>query len=155
MDFTTKKTTANTIELTIECGREELAQYVRAAETELGRDLELPGFRKGKAPRDVIRQQVGEAKVREMALETAIQRSLGEAVAQGKLDVLEASNLVIKENSPEKLVFTVQVTVFPVVTLPDLATITVARHPVVVENKELDDTLETIRASRAVLTETA
>ncbi len=155
MTSTNKKIDTDHLELAIELGREELAEYVKLTEDALIQEVNIDGFRPGKAPREKVRQHVGEAQVLESALQTAVQRSLDKIIAEQKLDVIEATDLAVKENTPDKLVYTVKLQIFPEVKLPDLASIKVGRHEVVVETKEVDEALETIKASRAVLTDTA
>ena len=153
MTSTTKKLDSDHIELTVELGRDELAEYIRAAEDVAGREVSIDGFRPGKAPREMVRKQVGEARILESALQTAVQRSLGEVIAEQKLDVIEATDLAVKENTADKLLYTVKVRVFPEVELANLEAIKVMPRPVAVEPIEIDQALETIRASRAILTE--
>ncbi len=153
MTFTTKKTDQNGIELTIELGKEDLGHYIKETEQALGKSLEVPGFRKGKVPNDVIKKQLGDSKILEAALQTAMQRSLARVIQEQGLDVLEASDLKIKDNSAERLIYTVALRLFPAVTMPPLETIKVQRRPVTVETKEIDQTLETLKASRAILTD--
>jgi trigger factor len=155
MTSTQTKIDSDHIELAVELGREELAEYIRAAEDVFGRELSIDGFRPGKAPREMIRKQVGEARILESALQSAVQRSLGEVIAEKKLDVIEATDLAVKENSAEKLVYSVKLRLFPEVELPILAGIKVRRRDVVVEPSEIDQALDTIKASRAIMTETA
>ncbi|OGN28300.1 MAG: trigger factor [Candidatus Yanofskybacteria bacterium RIFCSPLOWO2_01_FULL_49_17] len=149
MTFTIKEKDSQNRVLTVELNREDLGRYEREAEHALGSDLKIDGFRKGKVPNDVVRKQLGEAAVREAALQTAMQRSLNQILAREGLDVVEASDLSVKENTAEKLVYSVNLRLFPTVVLPPLDTIKIERRPVGVEPKELDDALESIRASRA------
>jgi len=148
---TNKKLDADHIELNVELDREELAGYVRLAEDALNQEVAIDGFRLGKAPREKLRQHVGEAQVLESALQTAIQRSLSQVIIEQKLDVIETTDLSVKENTPAKLVYSVKLHVFPEVKLPDLASIKVNRRDVIVEPKEIDEALETVKASRAIL----
>lgn len=154
MTSTNKKLDADHIELNVELGRDELAEYVRLTEDSLSQEVNIDGFRPGKAPREKVRQHIGEAQVLESALQTAVQQSLAKVIAEQKLDVIEATDLSVKENTPEKLVYSVKLQIFPEVKLPDLAGIKINRRDVVVENKEVDEALETVKASRAVLTDT-
>jgi len=154
MTSTNKKIDSDHIELSVELGHEELAGYLRATEDALIQEVAIDGFRPGKAPRGKVREHVGEAKVLESALQTAVQQSLGKVVAEQKLDVIEATDLSVKENTPEKLVYTVKLQIFPEVKLPDLTSIKVERRAVVVDDKEIDGALETVKASRAILTGT-
>ncbi len=154
MTSTNKKLDADHIELAVELGRDELAEYVRSAEDALIQEVTIDGFRPGKAPRDKVRQHVGEAQVLESALQTAVQQSLAKVIAEQKLDVIEATDLSVKENTPDKLVYSVKLQIFPEVKLPELTSIKVSRRDVVIDNKEIDEALETVKASRAVLTAT-
>ncbi|MEK7645863.1 MAG: trigger factor [Patescibacteria group bacterium] len=154
MTSTNKKLDADHVELTVELGRDELAESVRLTEDALNQEVVIDGFRPGKTPRERVRQQVGEARVLESALQTAIQRSLAQIITEQKLDVVETTDLAVKENTPAKLIYSVKLQIFPEVQLPDLASIKVSRCNVVVEPKEIDEALETVKTSRAVLTGT-
>ena len=154
MTSTNKKLDADHVELTVELGRDELAESVRLTEDALNQEVVIDGFRPGKAPRERVCQQVGEARVLESALQTAIQRSLAQIITEQKLDVVETTDLAVKENTPAKLIYSVKLQIFPEVKLPDLASIKVSRCNVVVEPKEIDEALETVKTSRAVLTGT-
>ncbi len=153
MTSTQNKIDTDHVELTVELTRDDLAKHIQATEDVFGREIKIDGFRPGKVPRDMIRKHVGEARILESALETAIQRSLAEVLAEQKIDVIEVSDLKVKENSVEKLLYTVQLHVFPDVKLPALGGIKVPRKAVAVEPVEIDQALETIRASRAILTD--
>ena len=153
MEITNKKLDEHSVELAVELGKEDLDRYIKETEDAYGQELEVDGFRKGKAPRDVIRKEVGPAKILEAALQTAIQRSLARAISEQGLDVLEAENLSVKENSAEKLLYNVKLTLFPAVTLPPLNAVKVVRKEVEVDPKEIDETLESVKTSRAILTD--
>src|SRR3989344_8629696 len=96
---TNKKLDADHLELAVELGRDELAEYVKSAEDAHGEGLTIDGFRQGKAPREKVRQHVGEAQILETALQTAVQQSMGKVIAEQKLDVIEATDLSVKENT--------------------------------------------------------
>ena len=57
---TNKKLDADHIELTVELGRDELTESVRLTEDALNQEVVIDGFRPGKAPREKVRQHVGE-----------------------------------------------------------------------------------------------
>ncbi len=155
MTSATHKIDANHVELTVELTKEDLVDYIRAAEDVLGREIKVDGFRPGKVPREMIRKHVGEATILESALQTAVQRSLGLVLAEQKLDVVEATDLSVKENTADKLLYTVRLQLFPEVKIPSLAAVKIRRREVAVEPQEIDKALETIKASRAVLTDTS
>ncbi len=154
MTFTITEKDSQNRTLTVELDKADLERYIHETEDSLGADLSIDGFRKGKAPREAIRKHFGDAAIRESALQTAMQRSVGQILAEESLDVLEASDLAVKENSADKLVFTVNLRIFPPVSLPVLGTIKIERRAVVVEPAEIDAALESIRASRADVVDT-
>ncbi len=153
MTFTCTKLEDGKFQLTVELAAEDLASHIDRAQALLGRDLEVDGFRKGKVPPDVVRKHIGISRILETALESAVQRSLAEIIDSNNFDVIEATDLKVQENSAEKLVYTVALQLFPDVTLPKLETISVHRGPVSVEPKEIDETIETIKSSRASVAE--
>lgn len=149
MNFTFKKKGIDKIEANVELGKEDLKTYVERAEDEIGAGLEIEGFRKGKVPKDLLRERVGSSKILEVAMETAVRDSLSKVVEEQGFDVLETSQLEIKENSPDRLVYRVLLTISPEIIIPDLTNFKVAHKIVEVEDKEVDDTIESIRASMA------
>ncbi len=151
MNHTLKKIDKNQTELTVELTRDDLKKYIDMTESELGKDLQLDGFRKGKVPKDLLKKNLDAKHVLESALDLAIKDSLSKTVDKEKLDVLNVSKLEVKENTAEKLVYKVILTMFPEIKVQDFSKLKVARRDVQVEQKDIDSTLETIKASRSIL----
>src|SRR3989344_6162126 len=149
MNSTVKKIKQNNIELTVELGREELDKYVHSAEDKIVREVQIDGFRKGKAPRDVVRKKVGSQHILENALDIAVHDSLERAIEKDRLEVLKMSQFEVKENSPTKLLYRVVLTTFPKITLADLSEIKVQRKDIKVEQYEISEAMDFIRNSRA------
>lgn len=135
--------------LTVELDRTELARYIEQVEAQATAELEIDGFRKGKVPKDVARKHIDQQQLLQAALEQALHRSLAVAINEQSLDVLHVSDLSIKENTAEKLLYSVVLTVSPEITTPDLSQVKVARKPVEVTDQEIEQTLTMIRESRA------
>lgn len=151
MNHTLKKIDPNQTELTVELVRDDLKVYISKAEFELGKSLQLDGFRKGKIPKDLIKKNLDAKQVLEFALDLAMKDSLSKIIDKEKLDVLNISKLEIKENISEKLVYKVILTIFPEIKVQDFSKLKVVRRGIQVEQKDVDETIETIRASRSVL----
>ncbi len=134
----------------MELGKEELSGYVNMAENNLSKDFKIDGFRKGKVPKDLLRKNLGSQSILEVALDMAIKDSLSKVIREKSLEVLDASGLNIIENSPQKLVYKVSLTLFPDIKVPDLHSIKVKRKDVQVSAEEVTNTLEDIRSSRAL-----
>lgn len=140
-------------ELTVELNRDELKGYVDRAENALGRDLRVDGFRKGKIPKDMLKGRINPAVVLESALDIAVKETMAKIIESENLDVADFSKLEIKDNTAEKLSYKVLLTLFPDIKIKDVSSFKVAKKDVSVEQKEIDDTLSTIKTSRAVLTD--
>ena len=151
MSHTLKKIDQNQTELTVELDRNDLKEYVEKTEVEIGKDFQLDGFRKGKVPKDLIKKSLDAKQVLESALDLAMKDSLAKVIEKEKLDVLNVSKLEIKENTPVKLVYKVILTLFPEINIRDFSKVKVAKRDVQVEQKDIDDTLATIKASRSIL----
>ncbi|MEK7583140.1 MAG: trigger factor [Patescibacteria group bacterium] len=143
-----RKIDASSVEVTIELGSNDLKGYVGKAEERIAQSLNLEGFRKGKVPPEAIRQRVGEAELREEALQIAVQESLEEAIQKEGLDVLDQSNFSIKDNTPEKLRYVLTLTLYPKVTLGNYRGIEIIKQSHEVSDAELQKVLDDLVASR-------
>jgi trigger factor len=137
------------LEATIELDASELSAYVEHATGHMAGHITVPGFRKGKAPKQRAADHMNDAAVREEALQHAMEESFTKAVAQEGWDVSGTTNLNIIRNDTDGLAYTVAVTLWPSVTLPELSTVKVPRKAVVADEKEIEETLETLRGLRA------
>lgn len=135
-------------ELTIELDSTELKKYLDDAETDLAANIEIDGFRKGKAPKSEVRKRLGEQAVLQAGLEHAIEKSFSSAILEHKLDVVSTDNLQIKENTPEKLLYTIQASLYPTVKLGDISKVKVKKKEVEVSEEEIQKAIDTVRSSR-------
>jgi len=58
MNHTLKKLDTNQTELIVELIRDDLKMYIDRTESEIGKDLQLDGFRKGKVPKDLLKKNL-------------------------------------------------------------------------------------------------
>ena len=151
MNHTLKKLDTNQTELIVELIRDDLKMYIDRTESEIGKDLQLDGFRKGKVPKDLLKKNLDAKQVLESALDLAMKDSLAQVIEKEKLDVLNADKLEIKENTPDKLVYKVMLTIFPEIKIKDFSNFKVAMRAIQVDQKDVDSTMDTIRASRSIL----
>lgn len=140
-------------EAVIKLDKADLKRYTEQTEAEFGKNVKVNGFRQGKIPKDLLKKHLDTSKVLEVSLQFAIEDSLAKAAKAENLEILNVENLVVKENSADSLIYQVLITAFPHIELPDLTTLKSLRRPVKVEKKEIEDTLETIKVSRATYTD--
>ena len=123
------------VKLTVEVDFAELQSEVDAAYRKVAGQIRIPGFRPGKVPARIVDQRVGRAVVLEEAVNEAIPRFYGEAVAAAEVRVLSQPEIEVTNFADgEQLTFTAEVDVRPAIELPDLVKI-----PVTVDDAEVTD----------------
>ena len=78
----------NQVKLDITIPAEEAVQYYNDAAKRMAQYVNIPGFRKGKAPRNIIEQSVGEERIKHEALESALPRIFSETIRENSFDVV-------------------------------------------------------------------
>ncbi|MGQ9546781.1 MAG: trigger factor [Dehalococcoidia bacterium] len=103
--------------LTIEAEANELDRSLEEAYRHMVREVSVPGFRRGKAPRAVLVQHVGKASLFEEALEHLVPQLYKQAIESQKIDPIAAPEIEIIQREP--LVFKATVALKPEVKLGD------------------------------------
>ena len=143
------KLSKNQVKAIVDLDQKDLQKYLGKAEDVLSREVEIKGFRRGKAPKDLIKKHIGQGGIRSLALEIAVEQSLSEVIESNSLDILNTPRLSIEKNDSVRLQYSAILDLFPEVSLVDLAEIKIKRKEVSIGEQEIDDTLEVIRNSRA------
>lgn len=153
MQTNINKTKNSEVKLAVELNARDLKKYLEEAGQELSASLTIDGFRSGKAPLDVLRKKVGDQKVLEVALDIAVRGSLAQALKQEKLEIISFHDLKVKENTAEKLKYTVELVLFPEVKIGRYQDLGLIPKTAAVEDKEIEEALQFVRRSRAVYQE--
>jgi trigger factor len=134
------------VKLTVEAAPDRVrAAFDRAART-IAKDVSVPGFRKGKAPRRVIEQRVGTAALAQTALDEALQEFFLEALRTTELDTVARPEVdVTRFDEVEGCAFTVTVEVRPEIALADHRGLTVSHPEWHVPDADVDAQLERLR----------
>jgi trigger factor len=139
--------------LLITVAAKQVESRFAVAYRELRREVELPGFRKGKVPRKVLEQRFGERVAAEVAPELAA-RALEDALAQHELEVVGAPRLELEEAKPgQPFRFSAKVALRPRPTVSEYRGVRVARETATLSDEELEVHLESmLRQSGALET---
>jgi trigger factor len=119
----------------------------------LGRDLKIPGFRKGKVPPQVVLQRVGRDAVLDEAVRAALPDWYEEAIGEAKVVPVGEPSLDLGD-LPEKgspLEFSIEVGVRPTATLGEYKGLEVGRREPEPDKEEVDAEIERLRESAASL----
>lgn len=135
--------------LTVEVDQERVDSALKKAARKIARQVNIPGFRKGKAPYHIIVQNFGEGALYDEALEELGQAVYGEALDESELEPYAPGSLDDIQLNPMVLTFTVPLR--PEVDLGDYRKVRVKREKVKVTKDEVNEALEALRAEQAVL----
>jgi trigger factor len=140
------------VRLEIEVPFAELEPNVKKAYREVGSQVTIPGFRKGKVPAAVIDQRVGRETILNEAVQDAIPEKFVAAVREHEVRTLGRPEVEITDFADgQALKFTAEVDVRPEITLPDLGGIEVVVDDVQVAESDVDEQLEGLRQRFATL----
>ena len=114
----------------------------------IGKSVKMPGFRPGKVPANIVKQQHGD-QARHEALSEALDRAFGEAVQTQQLRIAGYPNIEPKTSeSTTHLEFAAVFEVYPEVKLGDLTAVEIERPVLEVGTAEVDNTIEILRKQR-------
>ena len=132
-----------------EISTEKMAEMRALALKKFVASAELPGFRKGAAPENLVAQKIGEMKLLEEAAEMALSHVWPEIIEAEKLEPIGQPNISItKIGLGSPLAFKMTVALRPEVKLADYKKITAAVKKAVaeaVEEKEIDEVILNMR----------
>ncbi len=138
------------VKITVEVDDEVMEGAKRRAARKIAKRVKIPGFRPGKAPYQVIVRQVGEASIVEEAVDQVIEDVYPQAIEEAEIDPYGPGTL---ENvaSLDPPTFEIIVPLKPEVILGDYSDIRRPYEPPEVTNKDVDDVIDNLRESRAII----
>jgi trigger factor len=140
------------VKLAIEVPFAELEPSLRKAYREIGAQVTIPGFRKGKVPNSVIDQRVGRGTILTEAVQEAIPEQILAAVREHDVKTLGRPEVEITEfGDGQPLKFTAEVDVRPQITLPDLSAISVTVDALEVSDDDINTQVDALRQRFATL----
>jgi trigger factor len=147
---TTERLPNSQVKVEIEVTPERVEQSIDAAYRRLAKRVKIPGFRPGKAPRPVVERHLGgrDALLHE-ALDKLVPEVYDEVVEEQDIHAIDLPQLSITNLEP--VTFTATVPVRPEVKLGDYKSVRLEHEPVKVDPERVDEALERLRASQALL----
>lgn len=142
MSYTVKKLDKSLLEFSFTVTPAEYKKELEAAAVRLSERAAIKGFRPGKAPYDIVKSQLGEAKILEEALEKIVQKQYFDAVKKEAAETIGMPQVKVEKLAPgNDLVFSATVALLPKIKLPDLTTIKISSETKLVADKEVDEAL--------------
>ena len=140
------KTAVNTVEVEFKATAEEFEAAVQATYLKQRKNITVPGFRKGKAPRKMIETQYGEGVFYQDAVNGMYQKTVAEVIDELKLEVVDMPNIEVTDVSKEngvsfKAVFTTK----PEVEISDYKGLKVNKTVKTVTDEDVDNEINKLR----------
>ncbi|MGK2928443.1 MAG: trigger factor [Acidimicrobiales bacterium] len=101
MNSTVEPLEANKVKVSVSVDEGEFESDLDAAFKRIAQEVNLPGFRRGKAPRKLLEARLGAGVAREEALREALPKYYAEAVIEHDVDVIAAPELDITDGAEE------------------------------------------------------
>lgn len=164
MKYEINKLPNSEVEISVEISVEEMEPHIKRAAILISEENEIEGFRKGKAPYDIVKNRFGELVIYEKAADLAIRKTypklMEKLTTDGILNTLHPPigkpEIAVTKLAPgNELRFKVKFAVLPEVTLPDYKEIARCaagnKKEISVSDKEIREALNWICESRAAL----
>jgi len=147
MKVTTEELGSREILIKVEFDEDEKAQALKEAAQAISEEITIPGFRRGKAPYDVVRRLVGERTIYNVALENLSYKIYPKLISDLNLDPVGPGQ--IQEISAEPFSITFKVPLKPIVELGDYRSLKVKKKKVEVSEEEINEVLKNLQEERA------
>lgn len=151
MENTIKDLEKSQKEISVKLTAEEMLKYVAKATDVIAEGIELDGFRKGKAPKDLVKQKVGDEKIYEEAAHMAIEESY--------LEILKATPDLVPLGHPRAEItklapgndfeYKMIIAVMPEVDMGEYKAVKIEKHEHKIEDEKVESELKVLQKRRA------
>lgn len=149
MKVTTQTLENRQIEMSIEVEDERVQQALQSAARRIAGQINIPGFRKGKAPYPVVVRAIGEETLYDEMLKELAPKLVQEALQEANLNPYHLTDMAALKLKP--LSFKVTLSLPPVVDLGDYRSLRVPFEAPPVPEEAINNTLEDIRQRNTVI----
>jgi trigger factor len=140
----------NKVKLSVEVDEDEFDKAINEAFRKIAREVRIPGFRPGRAPRKVLERRLGAQVGREQALHDALPEYYAQALSDNDVDAIDAPHIDITAGEEEgPVAFDAVVEVRPVVQVPGYGGLRVEIPRPEPSDEEIDAQIDRMRQVQA------
>lgn len=148
------KIETNTYALEVSISAEDFAAAIMKVYNKQKKNITVPGFRKGKAPKHMIETMYGKGVFYDDALEMLYPETVDAAIKEAGLDAVDIPRDVeVKEIGDNGVEMTMKITVKPEITLKKYKGLEACKHEVSVSAEEVDAEIERMRDRNATISD--
>ena len=137
------------VKLIVDVDQAQLDSKMREAARQEGKHLNIPGFRRGRAPYKQVLRAVGAERLMERALERMVPQLLADAIKEAEIEPYDLNAIESDLLSVEPLQLQFVVPLNPHVVLGDFSGLSVPAEDAMVDEAEVEETIETLRRQHA------
>lgn len=141
----TKLDEANKYEVEVNVDKETFAAATIKAYKKQVKNINIPGFRKGKAPKHMIERMYGKGVFYDDAIDDTYPKALADATVEAELKAISVEDLNVKEVSDEGYTFTAKIVVAPELNVDGYKGIEVEKLSTEVSDEAVEEELQSVR----------
>lgn len=141
----------NMVTITVEVGKDEFAPAIEKAYKKQVKQMKIPGFRPGHAPRKVIEGMYGVEVFFDEAMNIAFPAAYQAALEEGKLEPVDHPQVEVTDVSADGFTFKATFANYPEVKLGDYKGLTAVKPAVEVTDETVDQQMQQMRERNARL----
>ncbi len=150
MDYTIQDNGQGVKKITVNLSAKYIDPFLKKAARRLSKKNNIPGFRPGQAPREIVEKKFGSMALLENAVDDILTQSYYDILQKEKLLVIGKPKIELKKMMPGEIFeYTAEVSLLPEVSLGDISKLTVKVPEVEVSEQEVEDVLLDLRKMRA------
>lgn len=142
-----KKLDKSRVQFELQLTDEDLKKYEDQACKKLSGEVKVDGFRKGKVPKEMLREKLGEEYIKAYTLDIALPRVYADFIVNNNINVIARPEIKETKNTPPT--FEVTVAVYPEVTIGNYQKIKIKQKALKVSKKQVDDVIDNIQKRNA------
>lgn len=155
MHSTLEKLENNRVSLKIEVPADELQKAIEVSYKTVAKQVNIPGFRKGKAPKSVIQAYIGKEAVYKEALDKLVPLAYGDAVKANDINPVDYPDVNVEQfQEGQPLVFTATVQCVPDVTLGEYKGLSIEPKTFTVTEDDVAQEIDNMRKRMGTVEDT-
>ncbi|WP_346894910.1 trigger factor [Clostridium sp. UBA7503] len=147
MNVKMEKLEKNVVKFEVTIGADKFAEAVKKSYGKNAKKFNVPGFRKGKAPMNIIKQYYGEGALYEDAINYIYETTYPEVLAENNINPVDYPSIdIVQIGEGKEFIYTASVPVVPEVELGDYKGIEAKKEEVVVTDEDVENKLKELQA---------
>ncbi len=150
MKYEVKKLSNSQIQIVVEIPNQDLKPFLDKAAQKISQGMEMPGFRSGKVPYDVLKEKVGEQSIYQEAANLIVQKTYPEICQKEKFITVASPKVEIIKVAPDNpFIYKAIVPILPKVKIGDYRKFKAKKKEIKIDAEQITKVLQDLQKLRA------